>query len=75
MEKEIVLEEGRTYSICTCGASKNLPFCDAAHKALNEREGTCYKSLKIVAQEKARVKVMSANWENDAIAKTGNKTI
>ncbi|MCS6819089.1 MAG: CDGSH iron-sulfur domain-containing protein [Chitinophagales bacterium] len=36
----VVDEEGKTLpkkeriSICRCGMSKNLPFCDGAHKAL-----------------------------------------
>jgi CDGSH-type Zn-finger protein len=26
------LEEGKRYAWCTCGLSKNQPFCDGAHK-------------------------------------------
>ena len=29
--KQIELEAGKTYSYCTCGESKNQPFCDGAH--------------------------------------------
>lgn len=28
----VELEEGKTYYFCTCGQSKNQPFCDGAHK-------------------------------------------
>ncbi|CAO4840037.1 MAG: hypothetical protein CNLJKLNK_00437 [Holosporales bacterium] len=39
------LEEGKTYYWCTCGLSKNDPFCDGAHK------GTGQKSLPFQVQE------------------------
>jgi CDGSH-type Zn-finger protein len=28
---EIKIEEGRTVSLCRCGASANKPFCDGTH--------------------------------------------
>ncbi|CAF0785100.1 unnamed protein product [Brachionus calyciflorus] len=31
-----VIEKGKSYSWCSCGASKKQPFCDGAHKKLNE---------------------------------------
>ncbi|GFS15611.1 CDGSH iron sulfur domain-containing protein 3, mitochondrial [Elysia marginata] len=31
----IYLEAGKMYSFCTCGYSKNQPFCDSSHKAPN----------------------------------------
>ena len=27
----VELEEGKMYAWCTCGESKNQPFCDGAH--------------------------------------------
>ena len=32
----ISLKKGIKYSICSCGISKRLPFCDGRHKILNE---------------------------------------
>ena len=29
---KVELKEGETYYYCTCGKSKNLPFCDGAHQ-------------------------------------------
>ena len=29
---KVELQEGKTYKWCTCGKSKNQPFCDGAHK-------------------------------------------
>ena len=29
---EVELEAGKNYHWCTCGGSKNQPFCDGTHK-------------------------------------------
>lgn len=29
---KVELEEGKSYYWCTCGESKNQPFCDGSHK-------------------------------------------
>ena len=31
----IELEEGKTYSWCSCGNSTNQPFCDGSHAGTN----------------------------------------
>ncbi|CAG5135480.1 unnamed protein product [Candidula unifasciata] len=31
----VLLEAGKKYLYCTCGYSKNQPFCDSSHKAPN----------------------------------------
>lgn len=38
---KVFLKEGETYFYCTCGLSKNQPFCDGSHKDLPP-----YKPLK-----------------------------
>lgn len=43
--KPVELEEGKRYSWCSCGESKNQPFCDGAHK------GTSFKPVSFVAEE------------------------
>ena len=46
--KKVIMKAGRRYKLCTCGVSKILPLCDDSHRELNEKEGTNYKSIKIL---------------------------
>ena len=45
----IIVEKGRNYFWCSCGKSKNQPFCDMSHK------GTVFKSIKYTAKENKTV--------------------
>lgn len=42
------LEAGKTYFWCSCGSSKNQPFCDGSHK------GTGFTPVKFTAEETKR---------------------
>ncbi len=63
---KIVLKAGNKYSICTCGHSKTLPFCDNSHRLLNKEKGASYKSVKIWPENDVELKVFSKNWEKYA---------
>jgi len=54
-------------SICTCGKSEVIPFCDGSHRELNEKEGSRYKSLKITnpSKKEIEVDVDSSNWKEE----------
>jgi CDGSH-type Zn-finger protein len=41
---------GKGAFLCTCGASKNYPFCDGSHNAMNKREGTSFKPLHVAPE-------------------------
>ena len=62
--KKIVIKGGQKCSVCTCGHSKTLPYCDETHRTVNEEKGTSYKSLKIWSQEDITLELFSKNWEN-----------
>lgn len=60
--KKIKLYKGKKYSICSCGLSKNLPFCDNEHRDHNKKNGTNYKSVKIIAEETVSIDIYSSTW-------------
>ena len=60
--RKVVLRAGKKYSICSCGHSKSLPYCDDSHCSLNEEKGTSYKSLKIWPEKDITLIVFSKNW-------------
>ena len=60
---KVKLHKGRKYSICSCGLSQLLPFCDNAHRAYNEKNGTNYKSIKIIAEATTQINLNSSTWE------------
>lgn len=57
------LKKGNRYSICSCGISNRLPFCDGGHKKLNQESSSNYKSVKITASENVEISLDCANWE------------
>ena len=63
----IKLKAGEKVSICTCGKSRNLPFCDNEHRKLNKEgdEKIPHKSLKIIPNQEGDIMVYSSNWIND----------
>eukprot|EP00906_Rhabdomonas_costata_P030467 RCo043062 len=48
---KVTVEKGKTYYLCSCGHSKNQPFCDGSHKEVNKAEGVEFKSILYTAEE------------------------
>ena len=61
---KIKLKGGKKYSICSCGLSRNLPFCDNNHREHNSTYNTEYKSVKIIPETDTKIDVTSSRWES-----------
>tara|TARA_B100001029_G_C15056733_1_gene454956 strand:- start:645 stop:851 length:207 start_codon:yes stop_codon:yes gene_type:complete len=57
------LKKGVQYSVCSCGLSKIMPFCDNAHREYNKRFSTDYKSIKIISDKDTTIKVSCSHWD------------
>ena len=62
--KKIKLLPSKKYSFCTCGLSEKLPFCDGAHRAYNEKNGTNYVSIKVEVSSETEASIVSATWRS-----------
>ena len=58
----IQLKKNVKCSICSCGVSKKLPYCDNSHREYNSANGTNYKSIKIFLLDNEEIKISCSNW-------------
>lgn len=61
---KINLKAEKKYSICSCGLSKTLPFCDNTHREFNTANNTEYKSVKIIPENDIEIEVTSKRWKS-----------
>ena len=61
----IKLKKNIKCSICSCGVSKKLPYCDNSHRNYNKINNTNYKSLKIYLLDHGEIKISCSNWSRD----------
>ena len=59
---EITLKAGKKCSICSCGLSNTLPYCDNSHREFNDKNGTEYKSLKVTPYKDTIIEAQSSRW-------------
>lgn len=63
----VQVEAGKTYSWCSCGLTKIEPFCDGAHKAYKNADGTSImKSVKFTAEENTTVYLCGCKYSKTA---------
>ena len=67
MDNSKILEvvKNKKYSICSCGASKSLPYCNNEHRKLNKLKNTNYKSVKIVTDKNTKLNITCSNWTKE----------
>ena len=69
-DKIIKIKKNVKYSLCSCGKSKKLPYCDNAHREYNAQNNCSYKSVKVYFLDELDgenfLKIMCSNWEEDA---------
>ena len=61
---DIKLKAGKKYSICSCGLSKSLPFCDNTHREFYAANGIEYKSVKITSEKDTIIELTSSRWRS-----------
>ena len=60
---ELKLKKNIKYSICSCGLSDKLPYCDNNHREYNKKNNTSYKSVKIYLKEDKCIDLKCSNWD------------
>ena len=61
----IKLKKNIKYSICSCGLSKKMPYCDNAHRDYNKINNTNYKSVKVCLLNDEKVEIYCSNWSDE----------
>ena len=61
----IKLKKNSKCSLCSCGMSKKIPYCDNSHREYNSNNNTSYKSVKVFLLDEDKIKITCSNWNED----------
>ena len=64
-KNRIKIKKNVKYSICSCGYSKKIPYCDNQHRIYNQKNNINYKSEKIYANEDIEIELTCSNWDEE----------
>ena len=60
---KVILKKNIRKSICSCGLSNKIPYCDNTHRIFNEKNNCTYKSIKITSDKDVEVVIASSKWK------------
>lgn len=73
---KIEVEAGKKYFWCSCGFSKNQPFCDGSHKAFKNPDGTSkMKSVVFEASENKTVSFCGCKHSKNGVLCDGSHKV
>ena len=58
----IKLKKNVKYSICSCGLSKKLPYCDNEHRKINNINNAKFNSIKVYSKKDVEVELVCKKW-------------
>ena len=64
-KNRIKIKKNVKYSICSCGYSKKIPYCDNQHRIYNQKNNIRYKSVKIYGTEDTEIELTCSNWNKE----------
>ena len=62
---KIKLKKNQKYSLCSCGKSNSIPYCDNKHRHINKLNRTNFKSIKLITSNDVDVKLFSNMWDKN----------
>ena len=62
-DKQIKAKKNILYSICTCGLSKKIPFCDNTHRQIKNISDIEFKSVKISCSKDNILSLKCKTWD------------